>query len=87
MEGKQILVSTPYTDLLQIKCVYKILMHWHKTIKTGSIEEKKRKRKERKGKETKTSYKEIMPTHSPQNALHRTKPWYNLEITINIQLR
>jgi hypothetical protein len=115
MEGWQIMVSTPYTGLYQIRCVYKILMHWHKTINTGSIEEKKRKNKqkrkekrkqkrerenkrkgkkrkekkgkERKGKERKTSDKEMMPTHSPQNVLCMIKPWYNLEITINIQLR
>jgi len=49
MEGQQILVSTPYTGLHQIKCLHKILMHWHKTINTGSNEEKKRKER-RKGK-------------------------------------
>jgi len=51
MEGQQILLSTPYTGLQQIRCVYKVLMHWHKTINTGSTEEKKRK--EKKGKEKK----------------------------------
>ena len=58
------MVSTPYTGLHQIRWVYKILMHWHKTINTGSTEEKKRKkekkRKEmkRKGKENKRKRKE-----------------------------
>ena len=53
-----------------------------------------KKRKERKeGKERKeqeerkTSDKEMMPILSPQNALCMTKTCYNLEITINIQLR
>jgi hypothetical protein len=81
------MVSTKYTGLYQIKCVYKILMHWHKTINTGSIEEKKRKEKKRKEKKRNTSDKEMMPTHSPHNALCMTISWYNLEITITIQLR
>jgi ABC-type long-subunit fatty acid transport system fused permease/ATPase subunit len=47
MEGQQILVSTSYTGLHQIRCVYKILMHWHKTINTESIEEKKREERKK----------------------------------------